>query len=171
MRPSDRTLLILLATAAAWACVNSTPTSPSDLLLTTDSSSYTATPIGYSQVTLRIVTQYRNPAAAAIALDRCFPTSPSPIFDVELVTPKSNDGSGYNPAWACVGHDRPIVIGAGETRIDTLVLRGPNAYDPRLARYLGTLEGTFRIGYGGQRSNEFRVKLPPGGIVVGPLTR
>lgn len=157
--------LTLLIAGGAAACGDSSPTSPTDLLLTTDSASYTAVAAGNDGVTLRLVMTYRNPTSAPIVLDRCFPNTPYPIFGVELVTPKNAEGAAYDPAWGCVGHNHQIVVAAGDTRTDTLILHAPNAYDNARGRYLGVLEGTFRVAYGGQHSNEFRVKLPPGGIV------
>jgi len=46
-----------------------------------------------------------------------------------------------------------------------LRLVGPSTYDPKTNRYLGALEGTFRVAYGGQESNDFTIELPPEGIV------
>lgn len=164
MRSTRQVALTLLILGGAAACGDST-TSPADLLLTTDSASYTAVSIGSDQVTLKLVMKYRNPTSAPIVLDRCFPSTPYPIYNVELVTPKTGEGAAYAPAWACVGHNNPIVVAAGNTRTDTLVLSGPTGFDSKSGRAIGVLEGTFKIAYGGQHSNEFRVKLPPGGVV------
>jgi hypothetical protein len=119
-----RTAFTLLITVGIGACGNGGLTQPSDARLTTDSASYTAVPIGYSQVVVRVVTRYRNPTSTPIALDRCYPNSPYPIFGVELVAPKNQEGAGYNPDWACVGNDKPILVGPGESRVDTLTRIG-----------------------------------------------
>lgn len=160
-----RSPAVLALFAAIAACDNNLAAPSPQPTLLTDSASYTAIPIGASQVIVKVVTRFTNPTAKSDTLARCFPTSPHPIFSVSLVSPANTEGAAYNPAWACVGHDNDIVVGAGETRVDTLTLHGPNAYDNSTERYLGSLEGTFRINYGGAASNTFTVKLPPGGAV------
>lgn len=165
MRLSYRAVFTLFITAGILGCDADTPTSPSGLLLTTDSSSYTASPIGYSQVAVRIITKYRNPTNAPIELERCLPDTPYPTYNVELVAPNDPQGAGYNPDWACGGPDKQIIVAPGDVRTDTLTLRGPSAFDNNLGKYLGVLEGTFRVAYGGQQSNEFTIKLPPAGVV------
>src|SRR5262249_2766250 len=106
-----------------------------------------------------------NPSDTLIVIDRCTPTTPYPTYYVELVSPTSSEGAGYNPDWACVGHNSPIVLGARATRADTITLQGPSGYDNATRKYLGVIAGTFRIDYGGQKSNEFTIRLPPGGVV------
>jgi hypothetical protein len=115
-------------------------------------------------VEVRLVLTYRNPADTAVTLDRCLPAEPYPIYSVQLVLPKNAEGAAYNPGWACVGGVSPIVIGPKATRIDTITLHGPTAYDNQTHRYVGVLAGLFRLGYGGQASNGFTINLPPGGI-------
>lgn len=60
--------------------------------------------------------------------------------------------SAYDPAWACVGHDRQFRVERGRSRVDTLIIRGPNAWSAEVP--LGTLTGVFELGYG--------VRLCPG---------
>ena len=88
-----------------------------------------------------------------------------PIYSVDLVTPASTEGAGYNPSWACVGHNSPLVVGPGAVRTDTITLHGPSAFDNTTQKYVGVIAGTFRIAYGGQESNEFAIKLPPGRVL------
>jgi hypothetical protein len=165
MRASIRIISAFLTVIAGGSCDGARTASPGDQMLTTDSASYTAIPVGYDQVVVNVVTRFHNTTSAAVSIDRCLPTEHYPPYDVELVRPQSTEGAGYNPSWACVGGVSPIVIAPGETRTDTLTLHGPDAYDNRLGKYLGVLAGTFRVGYGGQYSNEFDIKLPPEGVV------
>lgn len=151
-------------TALLLAAACRETTSPTATLLRTDSTTYTAIAVGFSQVEVRLLTTYRNPSDTAIAMDRCTPKTPYPTYFVDLVAPKSSEGAGYNPGWACVGHDSPIVVGPGAIRTDTITLHGPAGFDPKANKYLGVIEGRFRINYGGQYSNEFTIKLPPGGV-------
>lgn len=154
-----------IAFATLWLAASCRePTSPSATLLRTDSTSYTAVSVGYSQVEVRLVTTYRNPTDTAIVLARCTPTTPYPIYDVELVAPSSAEGGGYNGAWACVGHNSPLVVGPGTVRTDTITLHGPSTFDHATAKFVGVIAGRFRISYGGQYSNEFTITLPLGGV-------
>jgi hypothetical protein len=136
-------------------------TSPSGEGLRTDASSYTATSLGSGQFGVRLVLSYQNYADTAISLDRCLPTDTSPMYSVELEWPVSAEGAAYNGAWACVGGVTPIVVASGATRVDTITLRGPLAYEHDTQQPLGVLAGKFRIGYGAKLSNAFQIKLPP----------
>ena len=79
-------------------------------------------------------------------LGRCGTEDPTPIYGVD---PSGDDGmdSAYNRFWGCSGHDAQFRVGVGQSRIDTLLIKGPNGWDgvPREPR--GQLEGRFRIGY------------------------
>lgn len=159
-------IVLILANACLAACGDSTATEPSDLILTTDSSSYTATPIGYGQARLDVIATFRNTGTTPVFLERCSSSSRIPMFGVQLVRPSSSEGSGYNNfTWACTGIG-PFEVAAGATRVDTLTLQGPGQTDPKTGKFVGLLEGTFRIGYSGTpSSNEFTIKLPASGIV------
>lgn len=155
--------------AGLAACSDSLPTAPTNGLLTTDSASYTANPIGYGSAEVRVVTLLRNTSDAPITLDRCYPTTPYPIFGVGLVSPANTEGAAWNPNWACVGHNSPIVIAAHSTRTDTLILRAPNAADGVTGRPFGVFSGKFQIQIGEYKSNEFEIRLPAEGLVPNVL--
>lgn len=138
---------------------------PNAVGISTDSAVYTAVPIGYGQVVVRVITTFRNPTLGPVMLDRCTSAATSPIYDVAVTWPVSKAGAGYAPIWACVGNDHPIVVEGGATRTDTIVLRGPNLFDNASQTYLGVIAGRFRIGYGGAGSNEFEIRIPEGGVV------
>jgi hypothetical protein len=159
-------IMLVLASVCAAACGDSAATAPADILLRTDSASYTASPIGYGQAQLSVIVTLRNSGSTAISLERCSSNSRTPMFGVELVRPSSSEGSGYNNgSWACTGIG-PFEVAAGATRVDTLTLQGPGQYDNATGKYVGLLEGTFRINYfGSPSSNEFTIKLPASGIV------
>lgn len=133
--------------------------------MTTDSASYTLVPIGNGLGRVRVALRYENRSSSEADLDRCTPTSRSPIYAVNLIAPRDSEGSAYNPAWACVGDVSPIVVPPGASRVDTLSLTGPSAYDAAQQRYLGALTGTFQISYADATSNSFNISLPTGGLV------
>jgi hypothetical protein len=156
--------------AAIAACSDAGPTLPAtDGQLTTDSASYTANPIGYNSAEVRVVTLLRNNSDGAITLDRCYPTTPYPIFGVGLVSPANKEGAAWSPNWACVGHNNPIVVAAHSTRTDTLILRAPNAADGVTGRPFGAFSGKFQIQIGDYKSNEFEIKLPAEGLIPNVL--
>jgi hypothetical protein len=165
MRASIRTLSVLLAVIGGSECDAGHSTSPGIQMLTTDATSYTAVPIGNGQLGVSVVTRFQNTTLRPIALDRCSNLAHSPEYGVSLVSPQSNEGAGYDPGWACLGGVAPIMVGPGDTRIDTLTLRGPNTYDNQLGRFLGVMAGTFRVSFGGHASNEFDITPSPDGIV------
>jgi hypothetical protein len=162
--PIPLKLRLLAVATLAIAATCDDPASPSATVLRTDLSSYTATATGFGQVEVRLILTFGNLADTAVSLDRCVPEESYPIYLVDLVLPDNAEGAGYNPSWACVGGVKPIVIGPRATRIDTITLHGPTVYDNQAHRYLGVLAGLFRISYGGQSSNEFTIKLPPGSV-------
>jgi hypothetical protein len=162
----SRSVLSGMVILSASAC-NSTPQSPSgetpgsQPALTTDRTSYLATNAGgegaYRMYVVTVVARFINPLDHPVYLERCFPNTPHPTY---AVLPAAGEAeSGYNPVWACVGHDRQIVVLAGATRVDTLVLNGPNSWDGHTNEPFGSLEGLFALSYGGARSNAFQVRL------------
>ncbi len=154
--------LISLGWLTGVACAD--PTAPARGPLQTDADTYTAVAVGSGQVEVRLILTYRNPADTVVKLDHCVPAERYPVYTVELVAPASSDGAAYNPGWACVGGVSPLIVDAGATRTDTITLHGPTVYDNTAQRYVGVLTGTFRIGFGGQESNVFAIKLPAGGV-------
>ncbi|HEY9225632.1 MAG TPA: hypothetical protein VIP11_03225 [Gemmatimonadaceae bacterium] len=156
------TSLILMGVGVIFgaSCNDLGPRIAGDGLLVTDSVRYTATAVNANQVTLKIVTRYRNPSDTAVELSRCFPDTPYPIYYVELIAPSSSEGAGYNPAWGCVGHNNEIVVAPHAVRTDTITLNGPTSFSG--GRFYGVLAGTFRLYYGSQGSSSFTIQLPPG---------
>jgi hypothetical protein len=124
---------------------------PHDLLLTLDQASYVAGYVSgegnYRQYGFTVLAQFHNRTAQDLYLVRCYPSSPIPTFDVELVGITDSWGSGYSPNWACVGHDQQIRVAAGEARVDTLHLRGPNAFNGYTGEPYGVMSGRMRITY------------------------
>jgi hypothetical protein len=165
MHPSIRALGILFTVIGGSACNAGQPTSPGVQMLTTEATSYTAIPVGSSQVNVTVVTRFQNTTLRPILLDRCTDSAHSPKYGVSLVRPQNAEGAAYDPLWDCVAGVSPIVVGPSETRTDTLMLLGPMIFENQAKGYRGILAGTFRITYGGQSSNEFDIKLPPFAIV------
>lgn len=153
MRPTLRAASILLAACGSVIGCGTAGESlgpaavPGDRAFRTDSTSYVATSLGDGNYLLRIIVQYRNTTPATIYLDRCFPDSPSPEFFVGSVIVADSWGPAWNPAWACVGHNRPIVVAPGTSRVDTIELRAPTAVDHWTQKPFGTFEGWFAVGF------------------------
>lgn len=92
-----------------------------------------------------VITTFQNPLAESIYFSRCFPDSPHPIFRLESIG--GTVGSAYNRLWACIGHERFIVVLPGGTRVDTLHLRGPSVFGSGDEK--AGLQGRFRLFYEG----------------------
>jgi hypothetical protein len=168
----DRVVLVLTAAllTAASGCSGVTSAPALSGALSTDASAYVAVPqpAHPNSYQFTVVARFRNTGDTPAHLGRCFPDSPVPIFGISLVASSNGETmSGYNGALACVGHDNPIVVAPGETRVDTLVIAGPTVWDGRTHQPLGTLEGTFQLQYVGDacnasngcRSDPFTVRL------------
>lgn len=170
MRVGLSPVVALPLAALTLAC--SSMTEPTvDARLTVDASSY----IAVSSPTLQlpaiyqftIVARFRNDGNTEAHLDRCYPDSPHPLFTVVLRSSDTRKSSGYDAPWACVGHNNPIVVAPNETRVDTLVIFGPTAWDGSTQKPLGEMEGTFQLMYFGDackasngcRSKPFAVQL------------
>ncbi len=170
---------ILVAGVAACSSAGTEPVgAPPPGPFTTDAVVYTATKVRDGQYTLRVVARYTNSTSGTLYLARCYPSSPTPIYSVQLLTPGNKDGAAWNPGWGCVGHNQQIVVQPSQTRVDTLELYAPNALDGITHVPYGAFEGTVRLGYGvltcpGELpcgstpipdsmrfSNEFTIRLP-----------
>ena len=165
--------LLLLASAACEAPTALTVEDLRALTLRTDRNLYEATFLG-GRYGLTVVARFTNATDQPLYLERCYPTTSYPIYAV--VATNADREAGYNAAWACVGHDRPIVVGRGETRVDSLRIAGPNTWDGYTNQPFGTLTGRFRLSYAvapcrglgscralssSVESNDFEVRLKP----------
>ena len=147
--------------------------------LRTDREAYIASPVGgevpYRTYEFTLVAQFTNGMSRSVYLQRCYPDTPYPIYGIASAEEEGGEAA-YNPTWACVGHDVPIMVLAGMTRTDTLRIMGPNAWDGHTNQPFGDLVGRFRLSYmvgtcravsgcevpGRFRdSNEFEVSLGP----------
>ncbi len=122
--------------------------------LQTDSLAYTAIYKGgegaYRMYGFRVIVRFTNSRPVPVYLANCFPTDSKPMYGVSLVDAGAEAGSWgsiFNRAWACVGHDRQLQVLPGATRIDTLDLLGPNAFDGITKKPYGTFDGRVRIIY------------------------
>jgi hypothetical protein len=149
-----------------------------DRTLGTDRNLYEATLVdgegAYRTYAVTMVAEFTNAMDQPVYLGRCLPDTDSPIYGILSVEPELE--AGYDPIWACVGHDNPILVGAGESRVDTLRLSGPNAWDGYTKEPFGTLTGRFQLSYAigtcpdvygcgvvqsYVESNEFEMRLKP----------
>ncbi|MGB3544700.1 hypothetical protein [Rubrivirga sp.] len=94
-------------------------------------------------LTSAVLTATTPPAMAQEALSPADTAAPQ---SVELWM-SGGWGSAYSGVIMGGGHDRQIAVGAGETRVDTFRLRGPNAWDGRTGEAFGRLEGEMRLVY------------------------
>ncbi len=142
--------ILLGAFGAALLGCGEGPTAPAAAVaLHLDRASYVATPVdpgsGYVQYAFRAVVRYENTTNDTIYFEMCRPDSPTPIFSVAVL-----DGgeSGYDPGWACVGMP-PLAFPPGATRTDTLLIRGPNAFDHYTHQPIGPVRvtGIYRLEY------------------------
>lgn len=115
-----------------------------------DQTEYTATYVGGkgqgSTYGFTIIARYENTTADTLYLPRCHPRDRTPEYGVEVVDDTTED-SAYDPVWACVGHNYPIVVAPHAARVDALWIEGPNAFDGRTYAPMGRLEGEFRLIY------------------------
>ena len=121
---------------------------PTDGSLKTDRNTYTASCQGKGydkRCKFTVVMTYTNSADATIYLSLCNPDDTYPIYGVLGLT---NEGSAYDRVWACAGHDRAIKVLAGENRVDTLEISGPNVWDGKTGKPFGSvLEGRLQVRY------------------------
>jgi hypothetical protein len=96
-----------------------------------------------------ITARLENRSQSPVYLGRCFPDTPYPFYDISNAVLGVIRHSAYSPAWSCVGHNNPIIVQPGETRIDNFRIIGPSVWisDIDGERYDGELEGRFSLGY------------------------
>lgn len=146
------------------------PTAPLDLgpvpnvAFTTDATGYVAREFervnGYPIYRFTIIARYENRGIASLYVDRCTPQSPSPIYGVFLVD--STKTSAFNMFWGCVGVSHLIEVPPGATKVDTFVVRGPNAFDSGSQVPLpGVLAGRYRLWYGVRLAEGERAPYAP----------
>jgi hypothetical protein len=91
-----------------------------------------------------VISRFENRGAVPVYLGRCFSTSPQPLFAVRVAGSLTQE-SGYEQVWACDGNDRQFEILAGDVRIDTLVVVGPNVFNSGSSKGRGITEGQFQL--------------------------
>ena len=103
----------------------------------------------YRQYGFDVVATFDNQSDRTVYLNRCYPDSRNPTYGVRRADGKGEweNRPAYNPVWACVGTKNPIAISAGETRVDTLHLEGPNGWDGVTGEPHGVMEGRFHLHY------------------------
>ena len=73
-----------------------------------------------------------------------------------------SEGLRLSPAWACVGGTPPIVLDAGETRVDTLEVRGPTWTRSGEPPRPDMVSGTVRLVYDVAERREAATRERPG---------
>ena len=117
---------------------------------------------GPSRYAFDVVVGTRNTGREPVTIARCRAEDPMPIFGIELDGGTDPFGAAYDGVWACPTA-APFVLPAGEARVDTLRIVGPNAFDGFTHKPYGALSGVMRVMYeidGARvRSNRFDVSL------------
>lgn len=115
----------------------------------TDADAYVAVCEGkrdnYGTCVFEVVARYTNITADTVYLGRAFPNSPQPIHGVTMAAQEVH--SAYDPVIQAVGHDQHFPVAPGQSRVDTLVVRGPNGWDGHSGKPFGALVGTMRLRY------------------------
>ena len=105
---------------------------------------------GQDRYKFLLTASFENRTGATVYLERCYPHTPYPIYDVVFDNgsgiQESGEG-GYRTGHICVGHDKPIIVQPGETRIDKLVIYGPNAWTSEKPITKEAMTGQFRLTY------------------------
>lgn len=136
------------------------------VILSVDRREYTAVPMaGYPpQSGFLVVATFRNTRAETVYLGRCMSGDSLPIYSVLDTT---GDDAAYSPGSSCGAGAEGIAIHPDETRIDTLVIRGPWVRDGGTGAPLGRLEGRFRLVY---HVGDARNRTPIAGLVETSLS-
>lgn len=146
---SPRSLDPLVLTALVLGCSITVSERAGGQWLTTDATAYTAKRIATGPQSPRyyvaVVATFTNRGSVPIHLVRCYPNSPTPIYGIDLLGRSDDERSAYDPDWACVGHDKPIRVMPGASRVDTLHLNAP--IFPRGGNILGATAGRMRLRY------------------------
>ena len=150
-RPIGASISAAILALAGPGCTQGVGPDSGPLELRTDRATYLSTYLQgdgtYRQYGFRLVAQLENRSGTTVYLARWYPDSRTPIYGVILAGEGGSPGSAYSGFWACVGHDHQIPVPAGATRVDTLVLRGPNAWDHATGQPFGTLSGRMKLRY------------------------
>lgn len=124
------------------------PLEPLPSPLVTNAAHYVAIPgarIGSSQEhSFTIIATFTNTSRFVVNLARCFPDTPYPIYDI--VSADRDTSVAYSPGWACPGPSY-FRVQPGLTRVDTLLVRGPNAFNGLTGEVFGLFEGRFVLSY------------------------
>jgi len=144
----NRLVFCLISIALLVGC-ESEPVGPGQDLegpaIKTDQLSYVAVPLegegDYRRYGFTVVAEFTNLTDRNVFLGRCYPDSPTPMFSVY----GDGFGSAYSGVWACVGHKNQFRVKPGQSRVDTLHLRGPSRWSAGEPQ--GELEGRVRLRY------------------------
>jgi hypothetical protein len=93
-----------------------------------------------------LIARFENQTADTIYVSRCRPRDRTPKYGVDAID-DTTEYAAYAKFWACVGHNFPIVIAPRASRVDTLRLDGPQAFDGRANAPIGKFEGKFQLTY------------------------
>ena len=141
----------ITAVAFAWALLpgcGDHPTAPLPAELTTDATQYLAAagaPLGTGrEYTFTLIARFTNGSRYTVHLSRCTYDASTPIYGV--ASADGNAEVAYSPGWGCPGGNY-FHVAPGESRIDTLAIRGPWSMDGRTGAPMGVFDGRFVLVY------------------------
>ena len=103
----------------------------------------------------------RNRSTSTIYLARCSPSDRTPIYRLQRESQGDSLDTAYNRAWACTGHDQPIVLPPVEARFMILHFQGPNLWEGRTGEPHGVPTGIHRLYFeAGTCPEVFSCRLP-----------
>jgi len=138
----------MLILAVGLAACDEDPTAPDkgEPAIVMDRTYYVARPRldeGPHDVAFRVIATYHNTSDARVWLVPCEKPEDGPIWSVERAYDEAD--SGYSTIWGCAEVDALIPVEAGESRTDTIEVRGPTSWSEQMGH--GELAGWFRMRY------------------------
>jgi hypothetical protein len=139
-----RRLCTLVLGGVIWGCGDD-PVSPLPSSIVTDAASYVAAPgivHGIDGYVFTVIARFTNRSKHTVYLGKCYQDFLYPVYGVGVAG--RDTSAAYDPGWDCVG-GLYFAVGPGMTRVDTLRVASPNAFDQ--FGLIGVLEGRFFLSY------------------------
>ncbi|HEX7229189.1 MAG TPA: hypothetical protein VF452_02255 [Candidatus Binatia bacterium] len=130
---------------------------PEEVTIQTDQTEYVAqfdsTVNKQDRYKFPLTARFENRTGVPIYLERCYPNTSYPIYDIGPDNGKGVESSSgsfdslYTAVRGCVGHDNPIIVQPGELRVDNLTIYAPNAWREGFLIPKDKLNGQYRLIY------------------------
>ena len=140
--------MVGLFLACSFVGCRENPIGPLPTTLVTDAATYSAAvgdPIGAARHhSFTVIARFTNTSRHTVHLSRCFHDTPYPIYYIDTVNRIPE--AAYSPSWGCVGGNY-FDVAPGASRVDTLPITAPWAFDGRTGEPFGVFEGDFVLIY------------------------